>query len=120
MSEIPLLPYRRVLVLFGVEKRLGPASLLPTLSVSCPSQFKRSAHRSTKSMELRALSSHHSRFIWVQSFRSSRFFELPTKADTGNCSVERPCLLSGHIKPPCTEDRIKRMRPKTDLGKYST
>jgi len=28
------------------------------------------------------------------SFRSFRFFELPTQADTGNCSVERPCFLS--------------------------
>ena len=25
---------------------------------------------------------------------SFRFFELPTKADTGTCSVERPCFLS--------------------------
>ena len=39
------------------------------------------------------------------SFRSFRFFELPTWADTGNCSVERPCFLSDHIKHPCTEDR---------------
>ena len=23
-----------------------------------------------------------------------RFFELSTQADTGNCSVERPCFLS--------------------------
>ena len=34
------------------------------------------------------------------SFRSFRFFELPTKADTGICSVERPCFLSDHIRPP--------------------
>ena len=39
------------------------------------------------------------------SFEFSRFFELPTKADTGTGSVERPCFLSDHIKPPCTEDR---------------
>ena len=26
--------------------------------------------------------------------RPFRFFELPTQADTGNCSVERPCFLS--------------------------
>ena len=25
--------------------------------------------------------------------------------DTGNRSVKRPCFLSDHIKPPCTEDR---------------
>ena len=36
------------------------------------------------------------------SFRSFRFFELPTQADTGNGSVERPCFRSDHIKPPCT------------------
>ena len=33
-------------------------------------------------------------------FRSFRFFELPTKADTGTGSVERPCFLSDHIRPP--------------------
>ena len=36
------------------------------------------------------------------SFRCFRFFELPAEADTGNCSVERPCFLSDHIKPPYT------------------
>ena len=40
-----------------------------------------------------------------ESFRSLRLFELPTQADTGTCSVERPCFLSDHIRPPCTEDR---------------
>jgi hypothetical protein len=37
-------------------------------------------------------------------FRSFRFFELLTEADTETGSVERPCFLSDHIKPPCTED----------------
>ena len=37
------------------------------------------------------------------SSRSSRFFELPTQADSRNCSVERPCFLADHIRPPCTE-----------------
>jgi len=32
-----------------------------------------------------------------------KVFELPTQADTGNCSVERPCFLWDHISPPCTE-----------------
>ena len=39
------------------------------------------------------------------SFRSFRFFVLPTQADTGNCSVKRPCFLSDLISPPCTEYR---------------
>ena len=38
-------------------------------------------------------------------FRFLRFFELPTWADTRNCSVERPCFLSDHSRLPCTEDR---------------
>ena len=42
--------------------------------------------------------------------RSSRFFQLPTWADTGNCSVERPCFLSDHIRPPCTEHRGNRLK----------
>ena len=33
---------------------------------------------------------------------SFRFFELPVKANTGIVFVERPCFLSDHIKPPCT------------------
>ena len=33
-------------------------------------------------------------------FRSFRFFELPTKAGTGNCSVERPCFLFTHTRTP--------------------
>jgi hypothetical protein len=36
----------------------------------------------------------------VGSFRSFRYFELPAWVDTGNCSVERPCFLLDHIKPP--------------------
>ena len=44
------------------------------------------------------------------SFRSFRFFELPTQADTGNCSVERPCFLSDHIRPHCTEYRGNRLK----------
>ena len=36
----------------------------------------------------------------VGAFRSFRVFELPTKANTGNCSVDRPCFLSDHIRPP--------------------
>ena len=39
------------------------------------------------------------------TFRSYRFFELPTKADTGTCSSQRPSFLSDHVKPLCTEDR---------------
>ena len=39
-----------------------------------------------------------------RSFRSFRFVELPTKAETGNCSVERPFFLSDHLETPCTED----------------
>ncbi|KAJ1468745.1 hypothetical protein T484DRAFT_2236264 [Baffinella frigidus] len=31
------------------------------------------------------------------SFSSLRFFELPTWADTGTGSVERPCVVSDHI-----------------------
>ena len=31
------------------------------------------------------------------SFKSCRFFELPPKADTGTCSLQRPCFLSDHI-----------------------
>ena len=34
------------------------------------------------------------------SFRSFRFFELPTKADTGTGSAEKPCFLSDHIQAP--------------------
>ena len=37
-------------------------------------------------------------------------FELPTKADTGNRSAERPCFLSDHSRPPCTEDRGNRLK----------
>ena len=40
-------------------------------------------------------------------FRSVRIFELPTLADTGICSVERPCFLPDHIRPLCTEDRCR-------------
>ena len=43
----------------------------------------------------------------AELFRSFRFFEFPTEADTEHCSVERPCFLLDHIKPPCTEDRPK-------------
>ena len=45
-----------------------------------------------------------------RSGRSFRFFELLTQADTGNCSVERPCFLSDHIRPPCTEYRGNRLK----------
>ena len=34
----------------------------------------------------------------AHSCRSFRFFELPTQADTGNGSAERPCFLSDHIR----------------------
>ena len=44
-------------------------------------------------------------FSAFRSFRSLRFFEHPIKVDTGNCSAERPCFLSDHIKPPYTEYR---------------
>ena len=40
--------------------------------------------------------------LFTITFRSLRFFELPAYADTGTGSVERPCFLSDHIKPPCT------------------
>jgi hypothetical protein len=55
---------------------------------------------------------HASRMEYTASpqSRSFRFFELPTEADTGNCSVERPCFLSDHIRPPSTEDRGKRLK----------
>ena len=33
-------------------------------------------------------------FRSLRSFRSFGFFDLPTEADTGTCSVERPCFLS--------------------------
>ena len=46
----------------------------------------------------------------INRLRSCRFFELPTQADTGNCSVERPCFLSDHTRPPCTEDRGNRLK----------
>ena len=41
----------------------------------------------------------------IPAFRSFRFFELPTQADTGTCSEERPCFFSEHFSPSCTEDR---------------
>ena len=44
------------------------------------------------------------------SFSSVSFFELPTYAVTGNCSVKRPCFLSNHTNPPCTEDRGNRLK----------
>ena len=44
------------------------------------------------------------------SFRSFRFFELPTKVDTGTCSVERPCFPSDHIKAPCSPNFIRKAR----------
>ena len=37
---------------------------------------------------------------WCTACRSFRFFELPTWADTGNCSVERPCFLWITSGPP--------------------
>ena len=44
------------------------------------------------------------------SFRSFRFFELPTEVENGNCSVERPCLLPDQIRPPCTEYGGNRLK----------
>ena len=52
------------------------------------------------------------------SVRSFRFFELPTQEDTATGSVEMPCFLSDHIKPPCTED-CGRNRLKGILNRAS-
>ena len=52
---------------------------------------------------------------FVSNFRSFRFFELPTYADTGTGSVKKPCFLSDHIKPPCTEDRGRNRLNKVTL-----
>ena len=35
---------------------------------------------------------------YPQSFRSFRFFELPTEADAGTGSAEKQCFLSDHIQ----------------------
>ena len=46
------------------------------------------------------------------TFRRFRFFELPTEADTGTGSTEKPCFLSDHIQAPL-------YRKKNSLGTQS-
>jgi len=38
----------------------------------------------------------------TRTFRSFRFFELPTQADAGTGCAERPCFLSDHFTYSCS------------------
>ena len=52
-----------------------------------------------------------------KSFRSFKFFELPTKVDTGTGSAEKPCFLSDHIQPPPGAEDLDRNRLKGILNR---
>ena len=52
----------------------------------------------------------------VSCFRSFRFFELSTSADTGNCSAERPCFFSDHMKPPLYRGSRQNRRKGIFIG----
>ena len=55
------------------------------------------------------------------SFRSSRFFELLTQADTSTFSAEKPCFLSDHNKAPrCKGSQQKPAEGGPQLGTAAT
>ena len=49
------------------------------------------------------------------SFRSFRFFELPTKADSGTGSAEKPCFLSDHIHILARFGLVNLTRPEVNF-----